>query len=63
MADKHPELNIKHLDRRVVERYVKKGLVDEKEFHRHLKALPDLTEQSVKIDTQFEPAGELGPSR
>lgn len=63
MADKHPELDIKLLDRRVVERYMKKGMVDEKEFNRHLKALPDLNDKSVKVDTIFDVGGELGPSR
>ena len=63
MAEKEKELPMKYLDRRTVERYVKKGLVDEKEFGRHLKALPDLTEQADKVTTEFGGAGELGPAR
>jgi len=63
MPEKHGEIDFRHLDRRVVERYIKKGLVDEKEYQRYLKSLPDLAEKSSKVDTEFEPGGELGPSR
>jgi hypothetical protein len=63
MADKHPELNPRWLDRRVVERYLKKGLLDEKEYQRYLKSLPDLAENAARLETEFQPAGELGPSR
>ena len=62
MAEKDKELPLKYLDRRTVERYVKKGLVDEKEFGRHLKALPDQTEHAEKVETEFG-AGDLGPVR
>lgn len=31
----------KRLDKRVVDRYLKKGLVSEKEFEKHMKELPD----------------------
>jgi hypothetical protein len=63
MAEKHTGVDPRYLDRRVVERYMRKGLLDEKEYQRLLKALPDLAEKSSKVDTAFEPAGELGPSR
>jgi hypothetical protein len=63
VADKQHELPLKYLDRRVVERYVKKGLVDEKEYARLLKALPDLTERASKVETDFSSADELGPAR
>lgn|GEM_PF-1474946 len=53
----------KYLDRRVVERYIKKGMVDEKEFARLLKTLPDLAETASKVDTEFTSDGELGPAR
>ena len=46
MADKKDEIPIQYLDRRVVERYIKRGLLDEKEYARHLKALEDLAEQA-----------------
>lgn len=63
MADKQHDPPVRHLDRRVVERYVKKGLLDEKELHRYLKALPDLAEKATKIETEFQTEGEIGPAR
>jgi len=63
VADKQHELPLKYLDRRVVERYVKKGLVDEKEYARLLKTLPDLQEKASTVDTEFTTADELGPAR
>jgi hypothetical protein len=63
VADKQHELPPKYLDRRVVERYVKKGLVDEKEYARLLKTLPDLAEKAETVDTEFTTADELGPAR
>ena len=63
MADKQHDPPVRHLDRRVVERYVKKGLLDEKEYARLLKALPDLAEKAAKVETDFSSADELGPVR
>ncbi len=60
MAEKQNELSVKYLDRRTIERYLKKGVVDEKELHRLLKALPDLTEQMVKVETEYDDG--FGPS-
>jgi hypothetical protein len=44
----------KQIDKRVVHRYLRKGLVDEKEFLAHLKALPDLEEQALAVDAALE---------
>ncbi|HEX9576078.1 MAG TPA: hypothetical protein VF994_18445 [Myxococcales bacterium] len=63
MADKQHDLPLKYLDRRVVERYIKKGLVDEKEYARLLKTLPDLAEKAAKVETDFSSTDELGPAR
>ena len=63
-TEKHGEtLDPRLLDRRVVERYLKRGQIDEKEYAKYLKALPDLAENSAKVETAFQPSGELGPSR
>jgi hypothetical protein len=62
-TEKHAEISPKWLDRRVVERYLKKGLLEEKELQKHLKALPDVAERAAKVETEFSPSGELGPSR
>jgi hypothetical protein len=45
----------KLVDKRVVHRYVKKGLVDEKEFEQHVKRLPDLADQAVAVESEIEP--------
>jgi len=42
------------VDKRVVHRYLRKGIVDEKDFERHLKALPDLAEQAVAVEASIE---------
>ena len=63
MAEKKEEIPFRYLDRRVVERYLKKGLLDEKEYHRRLKALDDLAEKAGTVETAFTSVGELGPTR
>ena len=40
-----------------------KGLIDEKEYARLLKSLPDLAEKAAKVETDFSSADELGPVR
>jgi hypothetical protein len=51
MADPHEN---KTIDKRVVHRYVRKGIVDEKEYDRHLKNLPDLAEQAAPVEASIE---------
>jgi hypothetical protein len=51
MAD---QFENKQIDKRVVHRYVRKGLVDEKELDRHVKALPDLADQAMPIEASIE---------
>ena len=63
MAEKKEEIPIRYLDRRVVERYIKKGLLDEKEYQRYLKALEDVSEKASNVETEFTSLGELGPTR
>jgi hypothetical protein len=63
VADKKEEIPLRYLDRRVVERYIKKGLLDEKEYQRHLKSLEDLSEKAGNVETEFTSLGELGPTR
>ncbi len=48
---------IKLIDRRVVKRYVRKGVVDEKEYAATLKALPDLEGQALSVESAMD--GEL----
>jgi hypothetical protein len=49
-------------DKRVAARYIRKGLLDEKEFKKHLDALPDLEEQAEEIESEFEPTVAPRPS-
>jgi pantothenate kinase len=44
----------KHLDRRVAERYLRKGLLAEKDYEQHLQNLPDLTDQAVVIEAAID---------
>jgi hypothetical protein len=63
VADKQHDPPVRQIDRRVVERYLKKGLLDEKEYQRYLKALPDLADKATRIETEFQTEGEIGPAR
>jgi hypothetical protein len=47
----------KLIDRRVVKRYVRKGIVDEKDYAAWLKALPDLADQALPVESAMD--GEL----
>ncbi len=51
MADPHEN---KTIDKRVVHRYVRKGIVDEKEYEKHIKNLPDLAEQAAPVEASIE---------
>ena len=63
VAEKKEEIPLKYVDRRVVERYLKRGLLDEKEYARYLKALEDVSEAAGKVETEFAEAEQLGPVR
>jgi hypothetical protein len=39
----------KQIDKRVVTRYLRKGIVDEKEYASHLKALPDREADALPV--------------
>jgi hypothetical protein len=63
VSEKEKEIPVRYLDRRVVERYIKRGLLDEKEYARHLKSLEDLAANAGSVETEFTSVGELGPTR
>lgn len=52
MAD---SIDFDSVDKRIVSRLLKKGLLNEKDYEKHLKALPDLQEQSATIEATLEP--------
>jgi len=45
----------------VAQRYLRKGRLDEKEFQKHIQALPDLADQALEIDSTFEPSAAPRP--
>ena len=44
----------KLFDKRVAHRYVRKGRLDEKEWDKHLKSLPDLADQAVPVESDLD---------
>ncbi len=51
MADPYEN---KTIDKRVVHRYLRKGLLDEKEYDKHLTGLPDLADQAAPVEASIE---------
>lgn len=53
-------LDLNEMDRRLAERLIRKGLLSDKEWEKHLKgALVDVSEKGEPITTKFE-AGLAG---
>jgi hypothetical protein len=44
-------IDLKLLDKRTAERYIAMGLLDEKEWEKHLKSLDDLADKAQPIET------------
>lgn len=44
----------KQIDKRVVTRYLRRGVVDEKDYAAHLKALPDLEADALPVDAALD---------
>jgi hypothetical protein len=51
----------KLVDKRVVSRYLRKNLVDEKDYEKYLRSLPDLSDQAVPIESDLEDLDEPIP--
>lgn len=49
-----PDFENKLVDKRVAHRYVKKGIVDEKEYEKYLKSLPDQAEAALPVEASME---------
>jgi len=45
-------------DRRTVQRYITRGTITEKDYEKHLKALPDKAEKATKLEVE-QPASPL----
>jgi hypothetical protein len=48
------DIDSKLVDKRVVQRYLKKGRLDEKDFEKHLRSLPDLADKAVPIESDLD---------
>jgi hypothetical protein len=51
MAD---PIETKLVDKRVAHRYVRKGVLDEKEWEKHVKNLPDLAAQALPLEAEMD---------
>jgi hypothetical protein len=47
-------LENKLIDQRVVQRYIRKGQLDAKDYERYLKSLPDVADQAVPVESEVE---------
>lgn len=55
MAD---TLDERLIDRRTWDRYVRNGQLDEKEYERYLKNLPDVAEKATNVETVMDASDE-----
>ncbi len=53
------EIENKLVDRRTAHRYLRKGVLDEKEYDRYLKSLPDVAEQALPVEAAMEGEDDL----
>jgi hypothetical protein len=51
MAD---SLENKLVDKRVAHRYVRKGIVEEKDWEKHVRSLPDLADRALPVEVLME---------
>lgn len=59
MKKQHEE----HLyDKRLIDRHIQKGIVDEAEYEKVLSKLPDLEKEIEVLDVALEPIGDLSSS-
>ncbi len=49
-----PVIDPKRADKRTAERYIRLGLLDEKEYEKHLKSLPDLAEKAAAVEAELD---------
>lgn len=48
------DIESKQIDKRVAHRYVRKGVLDEKEWEKHVKSLPDLADQALPLEATMD---------
>jgi hypothetical protein len=44
----------KQIDKRVVHRYLRKGIVDEREYERHVKTLQDRADDALPVESALD---------
>ena len=44
----------RYLDKRVAHRYLRKGILDEKEYTQNQKALEDLSDRALSVESTME---------
>ncbi len=49
-----PEIATRYSDKRTAERYIKLGMIDEKDYEKHLKALPDVAEKGERVQAEAD---------
>jgi hypothetical protein len=63
MAKQQAQYSDKVLDRRVVDRYIRKGTLSERDLAKQLKELPDMANASEPLDLEDVPAAGNGEDR
>ena len=48
------EIDVRYSDKRTAERYIKLGMIDEKDYEKHLKALPDVAEKGERVQAEAD---------
>jgi hypothetical protein len=51
------DIDLKLVDKRVAARYLEKGRLDEKDYEKYMRSLPDLAEEAVPIESDLEAMG------
>jgi hypothetical protein len=49
-----PIIEPKRADKRTAERYIKLGLLDEKEYDKYTKSLPDLADKAAPVEVDLD---------
>ena len=47
-------IDLRYADKRTVERYIKFGKMDEKEYEKHIKGLPDLADKAAPVEVVMD---------
>jgi hypothetical protein len=47
-------IDLRYADKRTAERYMRSGKLDEKEYEKHIKALPDLADKAQPVEVVMD---------